>query len=136
MTNRLEQFDIKMDKDRLRIPLDLSEWVNREVLLAWVREEIEAMDWGNPELVKYLQAHPDFRPKNLLTLLSYAYATGVLESEEIIAALRQRPEFKELRVDAEPRAREMERFRRENRGLLKYVLVQILKRALQRKWEL
>ena len=47
-----------MDKDILRIPLDLGEWVDRQVLMTWVQAEIEALDWGNPELETYLKAHP------------------------------------------------------------------------------
>jgi hypothetical protein len=135
MMNRLEQFKTDMDRNELRIPLDLSEWVEREALRAWVREEIEALDWGNPQLEAYLQAHPDFRPKDLLTLLSYAYATGVLESEEIILALKNNTDFKELWAEPWPTAKELERFRRQNRALLRWALVRILKRALQSKWQ-
>src|SRR5436189_100776 len=85
--NRLEQYQLQMDKDILRIPLDLGEWVDRQVLMTWVQAEIEALDWGNPELETYLKAHPDFRPKALLALLTSAYASGVFESEEMIFAL-------------------------------------------------
>jgi hypothetical protein len=60
----------------------------------------------------------------------------VLETEEIIAALKSIPAFKDLWKEPLPRAKEMERFRRENRGLLKWALVQILRRALQSKWQL
>ena len=136
MKNRLEHFDSQMDRDKLRIPLDLGEWVDREVLLAWVREEIETLDWGNPELERYLAAHPDYRPKALLTLMSYAYATGVLESEEMVSALRSNPDFKDLRPDPWLAAKDIERFRRENRALLKWGLVRVLTRALQSQCQL
>ena len=134
MMNRLEQFKTGMDRNELRIPLDLGEWVDREVLRAWVREEIEALDWGNPQLEAYLQLHPGFRPRDLLTLLIYAYASGVLESEEIISALKKNCDFKGLWAAPDPTRKEIERFRRQNRVLLRWALVQILKRALQSKW--
>ena len=124
--NRLKQFKTEMDRDELRIPLDLGEWVDREVLRAWVREEIEALDWGNPGLDIYLKLHPGFRPKDLLTLLIYAYASGVLESEEIISALKSNVDFKELWAEPWPAAKELERFRRQNRALLRWALVQII----------
>jgi len=136
MKNRLEQFKTHMDRNELRIPLDLGEWVDREVLRAWVREEIEALDWGNPGLETYLQLHRGFRPKDLLRLLIYAYASGVLESEEIISALKSNDDFKELWAEPWPVAKELERFRRQNRALLRWALVQIIKRAVQSKWQL
>ena len=129
--NRLEQYHLEMDKDRLRIPLDLGEWVDRQVLMAWVKAEIETLHWANPELQSYLSAHPDFRPKALLTLLTSAYASGVFESEEIISALKNNSDFEGLWAGPSPNAKEIERFRRQNRALIRWVLVQVLQRAMQ-----
>ena len=136
MTNRLEQFVMHVDKDELRIPLDLGEWIDRDLLKGWVTEEVETLDWANPELGKYLKAHPDFRPKALLTLMIYAYANGLLESEEIISALVTNPELRQIWAGPGPTTKEIGRFRRENRPLLKWGLVQILKRAIQQKLQL
>src|SRR5215210_4781586 len=119
MTNRLEQLQMQ-DKDRLRIPLDLGEWIDRDVLLAWVREEIATLNWANPELLNYLKAHPDFRPKDLLTLMTYAYAVGILESEEIVSALKIDVNLKQLWPGPGPIAKDIERFRRQNRALLRW----------------
>jgi hypothetical protein len=127
----LEQYQLEMDKDRLHIPLDLGEWVDRQVLMAWVKAEIDALDWANPALQSYLTEHPDFRPKALLTLLTSAYATGVFESEEMILALKNNADFKDLWRGREPAAKEIERFRRQNRALIRWVLVQVLQQAMQ-----
>ena len=134
--NRLEQFETQMDKDKLRIPLDLAEWVDGNVMLAWVRGEIETLNWANPELQKQLQAHRDFRPKELLILMTYAYGRGILESEEIVLARTNNPDFKGLWAGPGPTAKEIERFRRQNRALLRWALVQILNRALISKAQL
>ena len=140
MTNRLEQFEPFVmqvaDKDELRIPLDLSEWIDRDFLKSWVREEIETLDWANPELEKYLKAHPDFRPKALLSLMVYAYANGLMESEEIISALKTSADLRQIWAGPGPTTKEIGRFRRENRPLLKWGLVQILKRAIQQKLQI
>ena len=58
--------------DELRVPLDLRDWIDTEEIKAWVTEEVDTLDWKNPELLKYLDAHPDFRPQALLSLLIYA----------------------------------------------------------------
>ena len=135
MMNRLEELQME-DKDRLRIPLDLGEWIDRDVLMGWVNEEIASLNWANPELINYLKAHPDFRPRALLTLMTYAYAVGILESDEIVSALKIDPNLKQLWPGPGPSAKDIERFRRQNRALLRWSLVQLLKRAVQRKAQL
>ena len=45
-------------EEKLKIPLDLTEWCPKETLLAWIKEEIEALNWSNPELLAHLSAHP------------------------------------------------------------------------------
>src|SRR5260221_6298638 len=73
-----------VEEDKLKIPLDLSEWCDKGALLRWIQEEVETLDWSNPELLAYLQAHPGYRPKLMLCLLTLAYATGTFESDEIV----------------------------------------------------
>jgi hypothetical protein len=124
-------------REEQRIPLDLGEWIAPERITQWVFEEVAALDWGNPTLQQYLQKHPDFRPKELLCLLIFAYATSLLESDEIVDVLR-RPEsqLRNFWKGPEPNAKDIGKFRKENRALLKWGLVQILKRALEQKLQL
>src|SRR5947207_8649582 len=68
---------------RFSLPMDLTPWVGKETLLAWTIEEVEHLNWANPELVAYLRANPAFRPKMLLCLLTYSYASGNFASEDI-----------------------------------------------------
>lgn len=124
------------EDDHLRIPLDLTEWVEAGSLTAWVAEEVQTLDWENAELKKYLEKHPDFRPRDLLCLLIYAYATATLESEEIVAALASNQELRKFWRGPGPSTKEIGRFRKENRALLKWGIVQLLKRALQEKLQL
>ena len=123
-------------KEKLEIPLDLSEWCPRETLLAWVKQEAGALDWDNPELVAYLDGHPSYQPKAWLCLLTLGYACGNFESEEIVRLCYADEMFRSLCPGPFPSPPELGRFRRENRGLLKWLLTEVMKRALRAKFAL
>lgn len=137
-SEKTKMADIDRDarEQRLELPLDLSEWCHKETLLAWIEQEVEALDWKNTELVNYLNAHPSYHPKSLLCLLTLGYATGNFESEEIVRLCFADETFRSLCPGAFPSPPELGRFRRENRGLLRWLLTEILKRALRSKFEL
>lgn len=123
-------------EEKLKIPLDLTEWCQKETLVAWIHEEIETLDWSNPQLVAYLQAHPTYYPKMWLRLLTFGYVTGTFESHEIVRLCYTDANFRSLCSDPIPSASELSKFRRENRGLLKWCLSQIFRRALREKFGL
>src|SRR5437899_773876 len=110
--------------EKLEIPLDLSEWCQRETLVAWIKEELEGLDWANPELIAYLSAHPSYQPKAWLSLLTLGYVTGNFESEEIVRCCYADEAFRSLCSGAFPSPPELGRFRRDNRGLLKSLLAE------------
>jgi transposase len=118
------------------MPWDLSEWSSPEKLLTGVNEDIAGLDWTNAELVELLRANPTYQPRFLLTLLSYAYARGVCESEEIVALYYQDANLRRLFPGRAPAAPELARFRRENRGLLKWCLTELFRRVLREKFAL
>jgi hypothetical protein len=120
-------------EEKFSVPLDLSEWVDAKVIGTWVNEEIGTLDWSNPEFAAVLAANPKFRPRELLTVLSYAYAIGIYESEEVSRLCTADAVFREMCGEEVPSHRALERFRRENRGLFKWILVQVFKRALREK---
>jgi hypothetical protein len=124
------------DEERLSVPWNIAEWADAKTIRAWVCEEIDALDWSSAELAKFLRDNPNFRPRVLLTILSYAYSTGNYESEEISHLCASDPELRAMCGQNLPSSRALDRFRRENRGLLKWVLVQILKRALRAQYGL
>jgi len=65
----------------------------------------------------------------MLCLLTYAYATGVLGSEEIVRHSAEDELLRSICGQHPLTAMAIKRFRRENRGLLKWALVQVFKRA-------
>src|SRR6185295_16916535 len=98
-------------------PWDLTEWFDQATLWRWIQEEVETLDWANPELVDYLKAHPSFQPKMLFSLLTFAYATAVCESDEISRRCYADPAFRAICGSIPPPSRNsLIHFRRENRG--------------------
>jgi len=122
--------------ERLSLPWDLSEWVDKGILTQWIVDEIQTLDWANPELVEYLAAHPNYQPRMMLSIVTYAYATGVFESDEIVRACYGDPVFRSICTEAVPTAKTIGRFRRDNRGLFKWSLSQVFKRVLKAKFSL
>ena len=118
------------------LPMDLTTWIDRETLLAWTRDVVEQLDWTNPELVSHLRANPAFRPKLMLCLLTFSYASGTFGSEEISQRCDQEVILQSLCENNPPTSNSIKRFRRENRGLLKSCLARVFKRAVRRNFEL
>jgi hypothetical protein len=123
-------------ESRELIPLDLTDWVEPAILMSWVWTEIETLDWANAELQKYLNQNPGYKPKEMLTLLTFAYSTKVFESDRVAdLAGNRNPIFSYFSgLTIVPEA--VVRFRRDNRGLLKSMLIQVFKRALQYRFQL
>jgi Transposase domain (DUF772) len=130
------EMQTRESEERLVLPWDLTEWVEKKQLLQWADEEIGGLDWSSLELAEHLKAHPEYRPKSMLCLLTYAYATGVYESDEIVRNCYEDEAFRTFARDWIPTAHAIARFRRDNRGLLKWALEQLLKRALRSKYSL
>jgi len=119
------------EKEELSIPLDLSVWVPAAQLRDWIMTDIAKLDWTNAELLELLRKQPDFEPKALLNTMSFAYATGVFPAEEITRRCSEDAEFKAVRPKLPPRTEELRRFRKENRGLFRWSLVQVITHALK-----
>lgn len=115
---------------RFSIPWDLGEWEKRELVRDWVVEEIERLEWDEPEVRRYIQAHPRAHPKMMLRVLTYAYLTGLFESEEIALACRQDTPLRALSGNSELTTFSIARFRRQNRPVLKWTLMRVMRRAI------
>lgn len=118
-------------EEELAIPLDLGNWVSAAQLREWIMTEVARLDWTNAALMELLRRHPDFEPKALLNTMTFAYAIGVFSSDEIVRRCSEEPEFHGVRPKLPPRSAELKRFRKENRGLLKWCLVCVITQALK-----
>ena len=122
--------------EKLSVPWDITEWLDQASLLSRIIEDIDSLDWKNPELERFLRANPNFQPRFLLVLLTYAYARGVCESDEVVELHYRDTELNERLPGQAPSAKAVTRFRREHRGLLKWSIAQALKHALRGHFEL
>jgi hypothetical protein len=121
---------------KFAVPWDITEWLDKPSLLSNIIEDIDSLDWANAELSRFLSANPNFQPRFLLVLMSYAYAMGICESEEMAEVYYRDADLKRLFPTPPPGPAALTRFRRENRGLLKWSVSQAFKRALRSHFNL
>jgi len=122
---------MKRMEEELAIPLDLGTWVSGAQLREWIMSEVAKLDWTNAALLELLRKHPDFEPKALLNTMTFAYSVGVFSADEIARCCSEEAEFRGVRPKLPPRPAELKRFRRENRGLLKWCLAKVITQALK-----
>jgi hypothetical protein len=134
----MEETEMKTDTQAIQVgedeglPWDLRAWFEPAVLRDWIAGELGTLDWNNPDVLEYQRQRPGFQPRAVLCLLTYAYVTGVFESEEIERKVHTDPDYQAIAGNAwRGEARKLTRFRRECRGLLKWSMVQVFKQALK-----
>lgn len=119
------------EHDELLIPLDLTTWVRPAQLRDWIMSDVAALNWTNPDLLELLRKQPDFEPKALLNTMTFGYSIGVFGAEEIARNCSDDIEFRGVRPRLPPVAEELKRFRKENRGVFKWCLANVITRALK-----
>ncbi len=115
--------------DRLGLPWNLAECVAKEQVLEWIVEALDTLEWDSPEVADLLRPHPEFRPKVLLTLLTYAYATGVFAAADIVHECLVNETCRAITKGVPPTVEEIVSFRRGTRWLLQWLLFELFKRA-------
>ena len=128
--------DIAAPTGKFSVPWDITVWLDRSSLLTRIIEDIDSLDWKNPELVEFLRENPNYQARFLLILISYAYAMGVCESEEVAEVYFGDADLRNRLPGEPPSPKAITRFRRENRGLLKWSVTQAIKHALRVHYEL
>ena len=126
-----EMPDKTAEKEELRIPLDLSQWVPVAQLREWIMADVATLNWTDPGLLELLRQKPDFEPKALLNTIALAFATGVFTTEEIARRCSTDVEFRAVRPKLPPLASEMKAFRKENHSVFKWCLASVITRALK-----
>jgi len=117
--------------DQLGLPWDISELAPRQLLLQYIDELLGTIEWDNPNVVAFEQKHPDFRPRMFLRLSTFAYLIGVFSSEDVVEGCYQDDVLRSICEGDPPTARAVMAFRRENRGLLQWLLVEVFKHAIK-----
>jgi hypothetical protein len=128
------EMPLKMEQEELSIPLDLSLWVPASQLRDWIMSDVATLDWTNEELLEMLREHPEFEPKALLNTMVLGYATGIFGAEEIARHCSEDIVFRGVRPKLPPIPAEMKKFRKENRGVIKWCLVNVITRVLKSRF--
>lgn len=119
------------NNEELSIPLDLSAWVPCSRLREWIKADVATLNWSSPELIELLRRSPEFEPQALLNTMTLAYATGIFGADEIARYCSADPEFRPVRPKLPPIAADLKQFRKENRGIIKWCLANVITRALK-----
>ena len=120
-----------MSPNESGLPQDLSAWVGHEVLVHLVLKAVQStcdladQKGGLPTRL------PIGRPRILLTLLVYSYASGLYASEQIEDRVTSNPVLRYLSAGARPTWHDLRRFRRQHRPLIQAALG----RAIQAAWK-
>lgn len=128
--------DSAVRTQRFKVPWDVSQWIDKATLLKHLEEDIDSLDWKNTELLKFLKANPNFHPRFLLVLMGFAYALGRCESEEISELCYQDALITGRVVGQPPSPAAITRFRRDHRGLLRWLVTQAFKHAMRNHYGL
>jgi hypothetical protein len=119
-----------------KLPDDLGNWASPDTLLEWITTEVNKLDWGDAAVQDFLRRQPENRPKAMICLLAYAYASGMFGAEEIVNLCYADPVYRRLCEGKAPLAQELFYFRRENRELLKRILYRVFFRAVRERFQL
>jgi hypothetical protein len=115
---------------------DLGKWITPSRLIRWIDQEIVTLNWDAPQVCRDSRIRLDYQAKRLLSLLCFAYATGVFVPEEITRKCYSDEVFRRICEGRIPSNQEMSNFRRRNRRLLQQILAGVFLRAVQCKFDL
>lgn len=117
------------DRDQLMLlPPSLEEWLPQGHVARFLRYVVE----GSLDLDPLYQAHtvtdgfPPYDPAMMLTLLLFAYSSGVTSSREIERRCEVDVAFRWICVNEPPTHRSVSRFRRRHEGALQSLFTQVL----------
>ncbi len=113
------------------LPRSLTDWVDENTLVRLVlAATTEGEDHACPDALPVQE--PGCRPPVLLAILTCAYATGLLSSEEIAGRITSDAALNYLAANRQPSAFHLRQFRRRWRPLIEQSLVKLFQMA----WEI
>lgn len=116
------------------MPADLRTWLDDRALAFVVLEAQQAVEPAIWKQSATLASADGLRPQVLLTLLTYAYATGTLPSEQIESETEKDTTFRYLCARTYPTELTLRYFRRQNRELIRQCLSKVFEAAWQQRY--
>ena len=109
-----------------RVPFDLRLWINSRRLVGLTLEATTEISEASIDLPGFNIGSVDHRPRVLLALLTYCYATGTLASQEIERRIDTDDAVRYLAANSHPTSDDLRLFRRQWKQLIKQCLVNLL----------
>lgn len=122
------------DEGKQMMPSDLRTWLDERTLACAVLEAQLTMEPGQWKQGMTTSQSETPRPQVLLTLLTYAYATGTLPSEQIERETEKDSTFRYLCARTYPTESILRQFRRQNRELIRQCLSKVFEAAWQQRF--
>jgi transposase len=116
----------------LLMPPALADWVPEDHLARFVRDVVETLDLSAVEDVYTEErGYPPYDPQMMVTVLLYAYCTGIYSSRKIAAQLSDSVAFRFLAAGNQPDFRTISEFRRRHGEALAALFTQGLRLCRQ-----
>ena len=109
-----------------RVPFDLRLWINARRLVGLTLEATTEINEASIDLPGFNLGNIDHRPRVLLALLTYCYATGTLASQEVERRIDTDDAVRYLAANGHPDSGDLRVFRRRWKHLIKQCLVNLL----------
>ncbi len=122
------------DEGKQMMPADLRTWIDERTLACVVLEAQQAVEPAHWKQGLGFGNSDAPRPQVLLTLLTYAYASGTLPSEQIEGETEKDSTFRYLCARTYPTESTLRQFRRQNRVLIRQCLVRVFEAAWQQRF--
>jgi hypothetical protein len=110
---------------------DLSLWLGKSALVKLALETIQSVVPNFPGDNFQCEGR-GYRPQMLMLLVTYSYAAGLYDSDEIEASIEEDLTLRYICAGVRPDAYAIQRFRHAHRELI----LQVLSRLVERAWEL
>lgn len=117
------------------LPADLRQWQDETALVGLVLEAVAALESESPGRLGTFRNPEGIGALPLLSLITYAYATGRRSSDEIEEAARHDRALAYLAAGQLPSSPTIRRFRRAFNPVITRVLFQVLRRVANRRPE-
>lgn len=121
--------------EAVQLPRDLRDWLDENTLVGWVLEAVAALDFAPQERPGPFRNPEGVGALPLLSLITYAYATGRRDSDEIAEAARSDRALAYLAAGQLPSSPTIRRFRRAFNPAITRAVFQVLRRAANRGGE-
>jgi transposase len=117
------------DRDQLRLmPPALADWVPEGHLARFVSDLVDDLDLTAIEdTYAEERGYPPYHPRMMVTVLLYAYCTGIYSSRKIAARLEDSVAFRYLAAENQPDFRTISDFRKRHSAALAGLFTQVLR---------